>query len=165
MEKKIGKKEIFEILDEKNIAYERHDHIPVFTVAEADEVSLPDYTVDSKNLLLRDKKTDSYFLIIMGAHKALDLKALKTALGAKSLSFAQPDRLMEYFGLIPGAVSPFGALNDKEHKVLIIFDEELRGASHFAAHPNENDCTLLLAVSDIEKLLTDFGARVLYIPL
>lgn len=165
MEKRIGKKEIFEILNEKNIVYEKFDHIPVFTVAEADMISLPDYTADSKNLLLRDKKTDSYFLIITGAHKALDLKTLKTALGAKSLSFAAPDRLMEYFDIIPGAVSPLGALNDTEHKVLIIFDEELRGASHFAAHPNENDCTLLLAVSDIEKLLTDFGARVIYMPL
>lgn len=165
MEKRIGKKEIFEILNEKNIVYEKFDHIPVFTVAEADMISFPDYTADSKNLLLRDKKTDSYFLIITGAHKALDLKTLKTALGAKSLSFAAPDRLMEYFGIIPGAVSPLGALNDTEHKVLIIFDEELRGASHFAAHPNENDCTLLLAVSDIEKLLTDFGACVIYMPL
>ena len=70
----IGKKEIFEILNKKKIAYEQCDHIPVFTVAEADKVSLPPYTVDSKNLLLRDKKADSYYLVITGAHKPLDLK-------------------------------------------------------------------------------------------
>ena len=161
----IGKKEILSLLTEKKIPYEKYDHIPVFTVAEADQVAMPEYMTDSKNLLLRDKKTDSYYLVIMEAHKPLDLKTLKVLLGAKTLSFASPEDLMKYLGLIPGAVSPFGILNDAEHKVLVIFDEALRGALNFGAHPNENDCTLLLAVSDIDRLLTEFGSRVTYLAL
>ena len=162
---RIGKEEVLRILEEKGIPYERYDHIPVFTVEEADRVGMPEHMTDTKNLFLRDKKTGKYYLVIMEAHKPLNLKELKGKLGAKALSFASPEELWECLALIPGSVSPFGVLNDKEHRTLVVFDEALREEPHFGAHPNENDCSLLLAVRDVDRLLTEAGSEVLYLPL
>ena len=49
--------------------------------------------------------------------------------------------MAELLGLTPGSVTPFGALNDKEHRVTLLLDEDYRGKL-IGVHPNDNTCLL-----------------------
>jgi len=73
-----------------------------------------------KNLLLCDKKEERFFLVILPALKRFDLKIFKCTVGEGRISFAHPDALMRTLGLEPGAVSPFGLLNDSKNEIKYI---------------------------------------------
>jgi Ala-tRNA(Pro) deacylase len=52
---------------------------------------------------------------------------------------------MDLLGVIPGAVTPFGVLNDKRGAVTIILDETLMRAEKLNFHPLENTATTTIA--------------------
>lgn len=51
---------------------------------------------------------------------------------------------MEKLGLEPGAVSPFGVVNNTEHDVVLCIDAEVLDAPRVGFHPNSNTATLVL---------------------
>ena len=63
-------------------------------------------------------------------------------------------------GLIPGSVTPLGALNDVEHRVEVVIDQEVIDAGCVAVHPCDNTATILLATDDLIELLTRHGSKV-----
>ena len=78
--------------------------------------------------------------------------------GTRALSFASENDLMQVLGLIPGAVTPLGLLNDAECKVQLYLD-----AAFFAApgligvHPNDNTATVWLRADDLAALIREHG--------
>ena len=158
--------DIYEVLAELGIPFQKHEHPPVFTVEEAD-----DHTGDlpgarTKNLFLRNKKGDRHYLVTLESRKPVDLKALRKMLGESSLSFASPERLREHLGLTPGAVSPFGIVNDRERKVVVVIDGELWREELLNYHPNDNRATLTLSRADFQRFLEHCGneVRILELP-
>ena len=88
-----------------------------------------------KNLFLRDDRGKRHFLVVLDEAKSADLKAIRAQIGSSRLSFASEDRLMEHLGLIKGAVTPLGVLNDCAEGVEVLMDEDLRGARASASTP------------------------------
>ena len=121
-----GKEEVCAYLDSRGVVYDRVDHEAVFTMEAMDALALPFANAVVKNLFLRDDKKRNYYLVVMPEDKPANLKALRTALGARPLRFASEEDLQGILGLRGGAVSPFGVLNDEEGKVQVVFDEVLR---------------------------------------
>lgn len=151
---------IIDLLDHLHIEHVVVEHPPAFTVADLDSYNLPNPDVLVKNLFLRDKKKN-YYLVVVSKHKTVNLKELSASIGSKPLSFASEDRLFEYLGLTKGSVTPFGALNDTECKVQIIFDEDVLSHPTVGIHPNINTASLWLSTQDLLKLLEDYGHTVL----
>lgn len=54
----------------------------------------------------------------------MNLKEFRKNNNTRPLSFASADDLMEIMGLIPGAVTPLGLLNDTECKVTLFLDND-----------------------------------------
>ena len=108
------------------IAYQNHAHAAVFTVEEAKALRGELTGGHIKNLFLRNKKEEMW-LVVAEEDKRIDLKALGERLGAGKLSFGSPDRLLRYLGVLPGAVTPFGIINDKDRKVKVVLDRDLLG--------------------------------------
>ena len=156
---------VYDALTRLNIAWERHEHPPVFTVEEAQQhwASIP--ATHCKNLLLRNKKGTTHYLVIVESSKRVDINALTTKLGEDRLSFASPDRLAKHLGLTPGSVSPFGLLHPGARDVRVVLDADLRQAEKVAFHPNVNTATIVLAWSDFEKFLQDRGNIVRYVQI
>lgn len=77
----------------------------------------------------------------------------------RNLSFASPDDLMAIMGLIPGAVTPLGLLNDEEKKVIFYLDQELED-SLIGVHPNDNTATVWMQSKDLMMLLKEHGTEV-----
>ena len=106
--------DVYAFLADCEVPYQRVDHPPVFTVAEAEEKVPPLPGVHTKNLFLRDGKGRRHFLVIVDGAMQVDLKALRGVLGADKLGMASPERLDRYLGVAPGAVTLLGVLNDAE---------------------------------------------------
>jgi Ala-tRNA(Pro) deacylase len=122
-------------------------HPPVFTVEEAKALrgELPGAHI--KNLFLRDKK-GKMWLVVAEEDRPIDLKALGELLGGR-LSFGSADRLMTYLGVIPGAVTPFGIINDAGNQVQVIIDRELLDHDPINCHPLCNDRTTAISPQDL----------------
>ncbi len=153
-------KDIYRVLEELGISYGRHDHPPVYTVKEADTLygHLPGGK--TKNLFLRNKKGNRHYLVVVESHKQVDLKKMRLLLGESALSFASPERLQKYLGLAPGAVSPFGIINDKEKEVVVVIDGELWRHDILNYHPNDNTATLSVSREDFRRFLAHCGNEV-----
>ncbi len=158
--------DIYQYLDDHDIRYERHDHPPVFTVEDVNRLVPPLPAAKTKNLFLRDGKGKRHFLVIVGAEKSVDLKALKGVLDASRLSFGSPERLMKYLGITPGSVSVFAIVNDTDKAVEVVLDESLWKSDAFQFHPLINTSTLVISQDNLGRFLEATGhkVRILDIP-
>jgi len=156
---------VYAVLDALHIAYTRHEHPPVFTVEEAEQHWRGIEAVHCKNLFVRNKKGNAHYLVIVERSKSVDMKRLTAQLGEDRLSFGSPERLASHLGLTAGAVSPFGIINDGEHRVTVVLDEDLRSAGRIAFHPNVNTATIALSFTAFERFLASRGNLVRYLRL
>lgn len=159
------KRPVYEALDTLGISYESYEHPPVFTSEDAEIHWQPIGGTPVKNLFLRNKKGNRHYLVILGIDKRADLKQLVKIIGDDRFSFGSAERLMEKLGLTPGSVSPFGLLHEGSRDVLVIIDEDLRGAERMLFHPNINTATVTISFADLTKFLATRGNRVRYIHL
>ena len=156
-----SKQEIYDFLKENNIWHEITEHAAVFNMEELDSVALPYPDCDAKNLFVRDDKRRFYYLITVKGDKRVDLKEFRKTYGTKPLTFVKPDELAEILGLIPGAVSPFGLLNDAEKKVVFYIDAAfLEDKGLIGIHPNDNTATVWLKAEDLIGIIREHGNEV-----
>jgi Ala-tRNA(Pro) deacylase len=145
------------------IVTERFEHPPVFTVDEAVEHWAGIDATHCKNLFLRNKKGNRHYLVVLEHRKSADLRRLAEQVGDDRLSFASPERLQAHLGLTPGAVSPFGLVNDASRSVQVIVDADLRDAARLAFHPNVNTATIVISGADFARFLGATGHTVRYV--
>ena len=151
------REDLLAFLDSLGIAHTTKDHAPVFTVAES--VALRDEIPGghTKNLFVKDKK-DNFFLLMVEENASVDLKTVHTLIGAASkVSFGKPEKLMEYLGVIPGAVTAFGAINDTGNNVTFILDADLMENDIINCHPLNNDATTSIGRDDLLRFMEATG--------
>lgn len=151
---------VISVLEELGIEYVLHEHPAVFTVEEAQQHAEGIEGLHCKNLFLRDQKGKKHFLVVAENVKPIQVKEVGRKLGAGNLSFASPERLLKHLGLTPGAVSPFGLINDLENKVVLVLDEEIKKSALLNFHPNDNTKTITLSYQDFEKFVKWTGNTV-----
>jgi Ala-tRNA(Pro) deacylase len=152
-------------LEGLGLPYSKRDHPPAATVEEAvlHWRDLPGALC--KNLFLRNKKGNHHYLVVAEHRRAVDLRALAKALPDDRLSFASDERLARHLGVEPGAVGPFGLINDEARSVVVLIDEELRSAPFLSFHPNVNTATVTLSGRDFQAFLAWRGNPVRFIRL
>lgn len=155
--------EVLAYLEAMGIAYVRHEHPPVATVAEAEKHWTALRGAHCKNLFLRNNKGNHHYLVVAEASRRVDLKALTRTLGEDRLSFGSAERLKRCLGLEAGSVSPFGLINDTGKEVRVVVDAGLRTADKVNFHPNVNTATLEISFGDFEKFLARCGNRLDYV--
>ena len=64
--------------------------------------------------------------------------------------------LMDMLGLIAGAVTPLGLLNDDQRKVRWFLDRDFAGG-RIGVHPNDNTATVWLQTEDLLELIREHG--------
>lgn len=155
------KQEVYDFLDKTQIWHEVTEHPAVYNMEELAQVELPYPDRDAKNLFVRDDKRRNYYLITVWGDKRVNLKDFRRKQGTKPLTFASPEELQEILGLIPGAVTPFGLLNDNSCKVHFYIDRDFwQGSGLIGVHPNDNTATVWLKVGDLVTLIQEHGTTV-----
>jgi Ala-tRNA(Pro) deacylase len=94
--------------DAAGIPYQRTEHVPVYTSAEAAAVRGVSLHSGAKALIL--KANDSFLMVVLPADLALDSAAIREVLGTRRIRFADKDEVMQLTGLSPGSIPPFGSL-------------------------------------------------------
>lgn len=150
--------DLFTLLAELAIPFERHDHPAFFTIGDS-EAYLKDHPIpgaQAKSLFLRNAKGTQHYMVVVEGSKRADLKALGDTLNEK-LSFASPDRMMKYLGITPGSVSPMALINDTEKHVQVLLDQDVFSQELVQFHPLINTATLVLAPKDVLRFIEATG--------
>ena len=141
------------------------DHPPLFTVEDSRTLRGEIPGGHTKNLFVKDKK-GRLFLLVLGEETAVDLKRAHETIGAQGrVSFGSAELLEEVWGVKPGAVTPFGAINDKTAKVSVVLDEAMMRHERLNFHPLVNTRTTGLKSADLIKFLRASGHEPLVVAL
>ena len=149
--------DLLAMLEALGIGAMTHQHAPLFTVEESRALrgSIPG--LHSKNLFVRDRKK-RYFLVTVEEDAQVDLKVLHHAIGAQGkVSFGSAEALFELWGVKPGSVTPFGAINDREKQVTVVLERRLAEAALVNFHPLDNSQTTTLSGPDLMRFLRACG--------
>jgi Ala-tRNA(Pro) deacylase len=111
----------------------------------------------TKNLFLKDKK-GALVLVTALEDAVIDLKSLHRRLDASGrFSFGSAEAMEETLGVRPGAVTPFGAINDTAGRVAVVLDAGLMEHTTINAHPLVNTMTTSIAREDLVRFLESTG--------
>ncbi|MGN0446937.1 MAG: prolyl-tRNA synthetase associated domain-containing protein [Acutalibacteraceae bacterium] len=159
------KEDVFKALDELNIDYKVITHQPVHTIEEMDALGIFTDGEVCKNLFLRNANGKTHYVVSMLKDKHPDIQnEIRAQLGCSRLSFGSDERLMKHLGLTPGAVSPFGIINDPDCEVNVVLDADLKNVKGYIGfHPNDNSAFLWLTFDDLMKFLKSQGNDVYFI--
>ena len=80
---------LIDALNELDVAYQMHEHEPIFTVAEGEHLKKAIPGTHCRNMFLRDKKKNM-FLLTLANETQVDLKKLAEHLGCGRLSSGLP---------------------------------------------------------------------------
>ena len=154
----MNKQDIYKLLKEKQVWHEINEHEAVYNMEELSKIEFKYPEYDAKNLFVRDEKRQNYYLITVKGDKRVDLKLFRKQNNTKPLSFAKEEDLKNIMNLIPGAVTPFGLLNDEESIVHFYLDQDfMNGDKIIGVHPNDNTATVWLKVEDLLDIIKEHG--------
>ncbi|MFQ5567052.1 MAG: prolyl-tRNA synthetase associated domain-containing protein [Paracoccaceae bacterium] len=155
---KAGEAELYALFAEHGIAYAHHTHPPLFTVEESRALrgELPGGHV--KNMFMKDKK-GAIWLATCLEDRRIRIRDLEKEIGAKGLSFGKAELLWEVLGVLPGAVTPFGLINDTGHRVRVALDAQMLERDPLNFHPLHNEATTAIATEGFLKFLELTGHR------
>ena len=148
--------DLFDFLDAHAIAHSTVEHAATFTVEEGRHLKASMPGGHSKNLFMKDKD-GTLVLISAWADSQLKLNQLHKLIGTRRLSFASADLMLECLGVIPGAVTAFGLMNDTEQRVQFIVDAALMGFDTVNFHPLVNTATTAISQADLRRFVTATG--------
>src|SRR5215475_10956576 len=127
--------DLFAYLDQLGIKHSTVTHPPLFTVEQSQALRGTVPGAHTKNLFLKDKKSALYLVTAL-EDADIELKSLHRRLGATGrFSFGSADQMLETLGVLPGSVTPFGVINDKDLRVTMVLDEALMRHEVINAHP------------------------------
>lgn len=156
---------VFEYFRDNDIKYECYFHPESPTIEIAKQYWKDDGSCHCKNLFFRNHKGNRHYLVCFDCNQNLDIHTLEQKLKQGKLSFASPERMKKYLDIIPGSVSPFGLINDKENHVHLFLDQNIKNYSLLSFHPNDNKGTVVITLEEFEKYLSIVGNTFEYLSL
>ena len=146
----------YEFLDRLGVSFDRTDHPeqPATSMEVCAEVDAILGVHICKNLFLCNRQKTSFYLLIMPGDKPFKTKELSGQMGVSRISFGDERHMAELLDLHPGSVSVLGLMNDREHRVRLVVDEDVLKEEWFGCHPCVNTSSLRFRTADMmDKLL------------
>ena len=148
-----AEKAVYDFLDRLSVKYQRLDHQPAFTMEICAEIDKSLGALICKNLFLTNRQKTDFYLLMMPADKVFKTKELSKALGVARLSFGDAEKMQELLGVTPGSASVMGLINDNEHKVRLIIDEDVLKEEFIGCHPCINTSSLRISACDLTDII------------
>lgn len=145
---------VYELLDSLKIKYSGADHDPAMTMEDCAEVDKILGVVMCKNLFLCNRQKTSFYLLLIPGDKPFRTKEFSAALGISRVSFADEDAMVNHLGVLPGAVTVMGLMNDTDGEVQLVIDKDVISSEYIGCHPCVNTSSIKVNTSEIlEKFL------------
>jgi len=148
--------DLLAFLDRLGISHTTVSHPPLFTVTESQSLRGKIPGGHTKNLFLKDKP-GALFLVVAEEDARIDLKSIHPRIGSKRVSFGSAELLLQHLGVLPGSVTPFGAINDTAGAVSVILDAAMMRHAVLNFHPLINTMTTSIAARDLITFLKATG--------
>jgi len=158
----------YALLDRLGIEFDRTDHpeTPATSMAVCADVDAVLGVRICKNLFLCNRRKTNFYLLVMPGDKPFKTKELSSQMGISRLSFADEAYLERFLDLRPGSVSVLGLMNDADHRVQLVIDEDVLKEELFGCHPCENTSSIRFATADLTgRLLPALGVRPIVVRL
>ena len=142
---------VYDFLDDLGISYMRLDHAP----ALGSEEELCREIEDSlgaricKNLFLANRQRTRFYMLMIPGHKVFRSSDISKQAGSSRLHFAESEYMEDLIGCSPGSASVMGLINDSEHKVQLLVDEDVINSEYVGCHPCINTSSLRIRSEDI----------------
>ena len=140
---------VYDYLDNLGIKYKRVDHEAADTMEACAEVDKILGTLMCKNLFLCNRQKTNFYLLLMPGDKKFKTKELSKQINSARLSFAEAEDMVKYLDIEPGSVSVMGLMNDKDHVVQLLIDEDVKNSEFIGCHPCVNTSSLKITTKDI----------------
>ena len=148
----------YDFLDSLGIKYFRTDHEMANTMEACNRIDKILGVIICKNLFLCNRQKTNFYLLMMPGDKKFKTKELSAQINSARLSFADPEDMLKYLDIEPGAVSIMGLMNDKDHDVQLLIDEDVLEGEEIGCHPCVCTSSLKMKTADvIEKFLPATG--------
>ena len=148
----------YDLLDSLGIEYARVDHESAMTMEACAAIDEMLEATMCKNLMLCNRQCTVFYILLMPGEKVFKTSELSKKIGSSRLSFAAPEYMEAYLDITPGSVSVLGLMNDKEHHVQLLIDEDVLKGEYIGMHPCINTSSLRLRTEDLlQKVLPAVG--------
>ena len=144
-------------LNELSIPFQIVEHEPVLTTEQADRFIEGIEGVRTKTMFLTNKKKRNFYLVIIDDAKRLDMDVFKEIVEENRIKMASAETLNDKMMLLPGTVSPFGLLNNRDKDIQVYFDQEIVSEERMCFHPNINEKTIFIQTEDLFSFLKEIG--------
>ena len=144
-------------LNELGISFQIVEHEPVLTTEQADRFIEGIEGVRTKTMFLTNKKKRNFYLVIIDDAKRLDMDVFKEIVEENRIKMASAETLNDKMMLLPGTVSPFGLLNNRDKDIQVYFDQEIVSEERMCFHPNTNEKTIFVNTEDLFTFLKAIG--------
>lgn len=158
----------YAFLDSLGVEFDRTDHpdTPATTMEVCAEVDAILDVKICKNLFLCNRQKTRFYLVVMPGDKPFKTKELSGQMGISRLSFGDESKMTEFLDLHPGSVSVLGLMNDREHRVQLVIDEDVLQEEYFGCHPCENTSSIRFKTADLtDKILPALGVEPVLVKL
>lgn len=155
MEKEIR---VYDLLDSLQIDYQRVDHEAAMNMEVCEAIDVALQATICKNLFLCNRQETDFYLLMMPGTKKFKTKDLSKQLGVSRLSFASEEYMEQFLDITPGSVSVMGLMNDRDHRVQLVIDEDVLAGEYVGCHPCINTSSLKIKTQElVEKILPAMG--------
>lgn len=139
----------YDYLDDLGIRYFRTDHERADNMEACNEIDAVLGVLICKNLFLCNMQKTSFYLLMMPGNKKFKTKELSSQIQSSRLSFAEPEDMLRFLDIEPGAVSVMGLMNDKEQKVQLLIDDDVLKGEFIGCHPCVCTSSLKIRTQDL----------------
>lgn len=146
-----------EFLTENNIEYTYYEHEAAVTMELCDLIDMKTGAYHCKNLFMTNRAKTLFYLVLMLPHRRFKTAEVSKKLGVSRLSFADDELLFKRMGLMPGAVTPLGLLNDAEHVINVAVDKALLESEYICIHPMVSTASLKLKTCELLRFIRILG--------
>ena len=158
---------VYDFLDGLNIDYQRIDHEAAMTMEACIAIDEAMGAAMCKNLLLCNRQCTDFYLLLLPGDKPFKTSVLSKQIGSSRLSFASGEYMEAFLDITPGSLSVLGLMNDKDHRVTLLIDQDILNAQFIGIHPCVNTSSLRLRVRDLVDTIIpamDHSATIVALP-
>lgn len=149
---------VYDFLEQLGIDYQRIDHEESMTMEACAGVDEALGATICKNLLLCNRQKTDFYLLMLPGDKPFKTAVLSKQIGSSRLSFAQGAYMEQFLDITPGSLSVLGLMNDGDHRVQLLIDEDVLKGEYIGCHPCINTSSLRLKTSDLmERIIPAMG--------
>ena len=156
----------YDFLDKLCISYQRTDHERADNMEACNAIDAVLGVIICKNLFLCNRQKTVFYLLMMPGNKKFKTKELSSQIHSARLSFADPEDMLRYLDIEPGAVSIMGLMNDHDHAVRLLIDKDVLKGEYIGCHPCVCTSSLKMKTQDIiDRFLpaTDHGYEIVHL--